>query len=268
MNHTVLSTEEPVFVCGVPKSGTTMVGQLLANHSDYQTDFDIDPSIEFLKYVAKTMDDYFFFSETPGTALGDRDKYWKDNDYAEWHLLNIEYFQGLHLSYRRGATRWGSSSCLTYLYRDMLWKWFPQATFLMVMRDPRDLWCSFRQLHMREGISDAWEHFLNYRGATIPPRDEDQRFKFIEYHEVVHNPKLVFDTLGLSVPENYLNGVRDIFVGRTKGDEQDTIDELESGKNIITSRVGRWKRDLSEAEIVKCMGAFPEECEYYDSLDL
>jgi hypothetical protein len=268
MSHTALSSEEPVFVCGVPKSGTTLVGQLLSNHPDFQTDFDIDPSIEFLKYVESTMNDFFFFSENSGTILGDRDKYWKDNDYAEWHLLNIKYFQGLHLSYRRGATRWGSSSCLTYLYRYMLWRWFPKATFLMVMRDPRDQWCSFRKLHMRAGIPNAWDHFLNYRGSTIPYRVDTPRFKFIEYHEVVYNPTIVFDTLGLCVPENYLNGVRDIFIGRTKGNQQEMTVELRSGQDMITSRIGRWKRDLNTDEIAKCLQAFPAECAYYDSLDL
>jgi len=268
MNHMALYPERPVFVCGVPKSGTTLVGQLLSNHSDLQTDFDIDPSIAFLKYVTSTMEDYFFFSEIPDTILAERDSYWKNNDHREWHLLNIEYFKRIHISYRAGAKRWGSSSCLTYLHRDILWKWFPEATFLMVMRDPRDQWCSFRHLHMREGIPDCWDHFVKYRRFSIPPRDEDPRFKFIEYHEVVSNPTIVFDTLGLTVPENYLNGIRDVFIGRTKGNRADINNELRSGNQMITSRVGRWKRDLSKEEIVKCSEAFPEECAYYDSLGL
>ena len=58
-----LSTEEPIFVCGIPKSGTTMVGHLLSHHSDLQTNYDIDPASMFLRYVRDTMKDYFFFAE-------------------------------------------------------------------------------------------------------------------------------------------------------------------------------------------------------------
>ena len=261
-----LSTERPIFVCGVPKSGTTMVGQLLSNHADLQTDFDIDPSIAFLKYVKANMEDYFFFSEIPGTILADRDKYWKADDFREWHLLNIDYFQRLHLSYRAGATRWGSSSCSTYQHRDMIWNWFPEAIFLIVNRDPRDQWCSFKQLHMREGITNPWNHFVNFR-RTVPVGESDPRLRFVEYHEVVDDPTIVFDILGLTVPENYLNGMRDVFIGRTKGNNQQGIEKDLQFGDIITSRVGRWKRDLRMKEIVRCYKEFPNECSYYDTLN-
>jgi len=262
----ILSAEEPIFVCGVPKSGTTMVGQILANNPDLQTDSDIVPALDFIRHVEKTYKDFFFFNEQPGTILGDMDKYWTDNDYREWHLLNLEYFKSIHYSYRMGARHWGSSSPLCYQHTSLLWKWFPKAVFLMVMRDPRDQWSSFKHLHMRKG-ADSWKSF-NYCHVTLPSRGNNHpQIKFVEYHEVVHNPTIVFDTLGLSVPENCTKGMRDIFLCRTHGNA-DMIDELRRGTDMITSRIGRWKRDLNGDEIRRCTEAFPKECEYYDNLDL
>ncbi len=261
-----LSSERPIFVCGVPKSGTTLVGRLLANHTDCRTDYDIDPSIRFLRYVRDTMDDYFFFSEPENSPMAAANEYWIKDDFRTWHLMNIEYYQQFHKSYRTGAPRWGSSSCYSHYHRKILWKWFPEAIFLIVRRDPRDHWCSFKHLYVNFEV-DQWDWFVESRGR-LPTVGEDERIQFVEYHEVVRDPTVIFDTLGLSVPENYLTGVRDVFLHRTRGSKvADWIGNVRSGEQLITSSIGRWKRDLSEEEIQRCVDTFPEECEYYDGLD-
>lgn len=263
---TALSTEKPIFVCGVPKSGTTLVGQLLSNHPDVSIDYDVNATVPFLRYVQAMQSDFFFFSDIPTTPMGRQDAYWRKDGFRAWNLLNIEYFQGLHQSYsRHGVHRWGSSTCFSHVFRHTLWKWFPQAQFFVVMRDPRDHWCSFKYLHMPK-YPDRWNNFVRCVGE-LPGKGEDPRIKFVEYHEVVKNPTLVYDLLGLETPENYLDGVLEIFLGRTLGREpKEWVDDLREGKKLMTSRVGRWKRDLSEEEVQRCTEVFPETCEYYDDL--
>lgn len=248
MNHTVMSSEQPIFVCGVPKSGTTLVGQLLSNHPDITIDYDIDPTVHFLKYVESAQASNLFLEEKP----------------EGWESLNIEYFQKLHHSYQSGAKRWGSSTCLVHLYRHRVWEWFPLAQFVAVLRDPRDHWCSFKHLYI-PNRDDRWEHFMRcHRG--LPKPGEDSRMKFVEYHEVIKNPTVVFDALGLKTPKDYLDGVLEVFLSRTLGDHtKEWMIELRKGSKIITSRVGRWKRELNEDEVQRCIEAFPEACEYYDS---
>ncbi len=268
MSHTALSTEEPIFVCGVPKSGTTMVGNLLANHSSAKTDYDIDISTAFLEYVIRSMKDYYFFKEQLHTPMEKANRFWNAEDHREWHLLNLRYFADLHQSHRSGSPRWGSSTTFTYIYRSLIWKWFPRATFLMVMRDPRDNWCSYKHLHVNgvKNETEKWNRFVHHHKNTIPRRDEDPRIIFIEYHEVVHNPTMVFDILGLSTPENYLNNMITVYLGRSNGDKvYSPAKELREGSPMVTSRVGRWKRDLSVEEVTRCTETFPKECEYYDN---
>jgi len=139
----------------------------------------------------------------------------------------------------------------------------------MVMRDPRDQWCSYKHLYITgvKNETEKWKRFVHEHKNTIPQRDEDPRIKFIEYHEVVHNPTMVFDILGLSTPENYLNNMEAVYIGRSNGDKVNSpAKELRGGSPIVTSRVGRWKRDLSAEEIQRCLETFPTECEYYDNV--
>ena len=76
---------------------------------------------------------------------------------------------------------------------------------------------------------------------------------------------MVFDILGLSTPENYLNNMETVYLGRSNGDNAAAIKAMKETGPMVTSRVGRWKRDLSAEEVTRCMKAFPKECEYYDN---
>lgn len=267
----VISTDEPIIVCGIPKSGTTMVGHLLSHHPDLLTNYDIDVSTMFLSWLRKTMKDHFFFAERNNDAIGFESQYWMNNEMREWHLLNMEYFRGMHISYRVGAPRWGSSSCFTYYSRELLWTWFPKATLLMVARDPRDHWCSFKHLHIVDckDKESQWRRFVSLY-KNLPARNEDPRMKFVEYHDVLRDPTIVFDILGLAAPENYLDGMEEIYYARTRGDVEykpkRTWQEGD-GNPMVQSRVGRWKRDLSEEEIQRCTEALPELCAYYDAVE-
>lgn len=266
MNPTALSTDRPIFVGGIPKSGTTLVGQLLSNHPDVSIDYDVNATILFFRYVEEMQKNYFFFTDNPNTPMGQQDAYWRKDGFRAWHQLNINYFRGLHQSYHKGSKRWGSSTCFTYTFRKTVWGWFPQAQFVMVMRDPRDHWCSFKYLNMPK-YPDRWKNFVRLT-RELPDKTEDSRMKFVEYHEVVENPTLVYDVLGMEAPENYLDGVLEVFLGRTLGDNPKAwVDDLREGRKLVTSRVGRWKRDLSREEVQRCTEAFPEACEYYDDLD-
>jgi len=249
------SNERPIFVGGVPKSGTTLVGQLLSNHSSISIDFDIDPTIHFLKYVKNVRRDCF------------SNMCWGNNEFRVWDEMNVDYFHKLHQSWKNQICRWGSSTCYTYLYRDIVCGWFPMAQFIIVRRDPRDLWCSYKQQHnpyIPDPI-DRWNYFVT-RITNLPKPGNDKRIIQLEYHEVVRDPSIVFIALELDVPRNYTNGTRNVLFRRSLGLTSDEAIRAVCGNSIITSRVGRWRRDLSEEEIRRCNEVFPELCDYYDNV--
>lgn len=251
-----------------------MVGKLLSSHSSMQTDYDIDISMDFLKYAANSRQNYYyFFNEHMHSPMEKANRFWNDDDNREWHLLNLRYFEDLHQSYKAGAPRWGSSTCYTFIHRQLIWKWFPKATFLMVMRDPRDHWCSYKHLHI-VGTDDTdesakWDKFVCHHKGLLPSRHEDPRIKFIEYHEVVRDPTMVYDMFELSVPENYLDNMLQVYLVRSLGGSgYNPVRELQNTNPMVTSRVGRWKNELSDEELRRCTEAFPELCKYYDRADV
>ncbi len=258
----MLSTERPIFVGGVAKSGTTLVGHLLSNHPTVDIDYDIGPSLHFLRYARDAANDHFFFSnENPPSPMWKRNQHWLKDDRREWHLLNMDYFQSMHRGYGR-AHRWGSSTCATYQHRKLLFKWYPNATFVIVKRDPRDLWCSHRKL-VNPNIDNKWDDFIKTYSSL--PTENEKGIKVIEYHDVVTRPELVFTLFDLDIPQNYLSGVQEVFLARTLGSDP-RLWKSELGEGLIRSRIGKWQRELSPREIRMLELAFPEECEYYDKV--
>jgi hypothetical protein len=218
------------------------------------------------------MKNFFFLKAATIMPLLDGNiRYWHENDFENFHELNREYFTRMHQAWDK-EVRWGSSNNLQILYIDLIWRWYPKAEFIFLARDPRDNWSSFRShLHPRSmsGEWDHWELFVDrFRRIRKIMKDlrDDPRTYTVEYHEVVHNPLLVYEMLGIEPPENYLENADIVLLGRSYG--LTTPEALQVVRDkIITTRVGRWKRDLSEEEVRKCTEAFPEECAYYDGID-
>ena len=259
-----LSTEQPIFVCGLPKSGTTLVGQLLSNHPDIAIDYDIEAILHFLWYAKHTQEDFWFFAEPEHSIIDRSNEFWRANDWREWHLLNIDYFQKMHQGFRNGFPHWGNSTCFIYRHQDIIWSWFPRAKFAVVRRDPRDHWCSFKELYTPQH-PDKWEWFVkNHR--KLPPEGNDPRSITIEYHEAVRNPESVFESLGFLAPEHYLNGTMEVYLARSHGSSRDERRLAVQNRNtsLVQSRVGRWKRELPPDEVRRCYETFPELCAYYD----
>ena len=237
-----------------------MVGRLLSNVPGVTIDYDIDASQHFLRYVKTAQENLYFFSSPEYTVMDRANEPWRRDDFAMWHRANIDYFQNLHHSFRSGTTHWGSSTCWTYLFRDIIWHWYPDAKIVFMHRDPRDQWASFKHLPMPPG-KNSFRYFKESM-ETIP---DDDRLIHLQYHEVVADPTIPFKRLGFELPQDYLDGMVEVFLGRTRGStSEDWRDSLRDG--IVQNRVGRWKRDLTSNEVALVTVAFPELCDYYDEV--
>ena len=214
-----------------------------------------------MRYVKTAQENLYFFAEPEHTPMHRANEFWRANDFHAWHWMNMDYFQKLHQSFREGVTHWGSSTCWTYLFRDIIWDWYPEAKIVFMHRDPRDQWASFKHLEL-PNHPDKFQYFKESM-RTIP---DDDRLIHLQFHEVVEDPKIVYQRLGFPVPRNYLHGVREVFLSRTQGTTaEDWQSEITVG--IVKTRVGRWRRDLTSNEIALVSVAFPELCAYYDEAE-
>ncbi len=263
--------DRPLFISGMPKSGTTLVNNLLTNHPDFKIDYDNEAIQQFLTYVHATMKNFFFLKAANNVPpLHEQVVYWQENDFERYHELNKDYFTRMHMAWNSGL-RWGSSNSLQGVFHKLIWRWYPKAEYIFVQRDPRDNWSSFRSHehpYSESGEWDHWDLFVHrYKKITsvMDRLRDDPRTYYLQYHEVVHDPMLVYRTLGIKPPENYLNNADKVLFDRSYGLTSPEAKEV-LDKKIITSRVGRWKRDLSPEEIQRCQQTFPELCAYYDEV--
>lgn len=255
----------------MPKSGTTLVNNLLTNHPDYQIDYDNEAIQQFLVYVGKTMSDFFFLKAAENVPPLERQVvYWQENDFERFHELNKDYFTRMHMGWNSGL-RWGSSNSMQAVFHNLVWRWYPKAEYVFVQRDPRDNWASFRSHRHPLSDSGEWDHwdlfvyrYTKIQGVMDRFRD-DPRTYYLQYHEVVHDPLIVYRTLGIEPPRDYLLNAERVIYDRSYGLTTEEAKKVASEK-IITSRVGRWRRDLSPMEVARCYERFPEICAYYDEV--
>jgi tetratricopeptide (TPR) repeat protein len=122
-----LETETPVFIVGLPRSGTTLTEQILASHSQ------VHGAGELL-FARDSFESVPGATNQPATsvmAIGNLDQAATER-LAQWHL---ERLQGL----APGATHVVDKMPENYLYLGFLATLFPRARFIQCCRDLRDV---------------------------------------------------------------------------------------------------------------------------------
>ena len=271
-------SDRPLFVTGINKSGTTLVGNLVNNHPDFEINFDNEAVLQFLTYARRLLGNYFFrhadvnvspsSNEETTPVLDSPIVRLRNNDNQLFHEMSAQYFTMLHMNLE-GGLRWGSSTPMQSAFSDLIWRWYPKAEFLLVRRDPRDVWASFKTLYDPSTHNEPvahWRRFVVKMKSVFQHIEQlrtDSRVHVVEYHEVVQRPSIVYKTLGISTPDDYLYNTDTVLYQRSNGMRRDDFVAAKRNK-VITTRVGRWRRDLTPLEIAQCFKEFPEMCDYYD----
>ncbi len=151
------ASRRPVFVFGLPRSGTTLVEQILASHSRAfgagelplaRRSFDSIPAL-------------IGSQDSPGKCLGRLDRQAIDV-LAERHLEALRSMDG------GGAERVVDKMPENYLFLGILSAMFPHATFIHCRRDSRDValscWLTdFRNIHWSNDPLHIGARFAQYQ---------------------------------------------------------------------------------------------------------
>ncbi len=176
-------SRRPVFVFGLPRSGTTLIEQVLASHSQVHGAGELRLARRSFESIPATL-------ERPGAA--------RDNIQFLHHAAVLRLAE-THLE-RLAAIDQGASARIVdkmpdnYMYIGLLSIMFPRATFIHCRRDLRDIAVSCWMTDFR---SIRWSNDLN----TIAAR-------FQQYHRVMSHWKQVLPVPILEV--NYEDTVTDL----------------------------------------------------------
>ena len=245
--------ESPIFICGFPKSGTTLLTQLFNNLPS----IFIDIELHFAPFFLKMIDDTLISGEITTTVkkpdpLATRILELSKNNFEGYYEWCREAFRELHTGYAKGL-RWGNNCKPTIDSIPTLRTLFPDAIIINMLRDPRDVWASIKCAKWKglEFFNDMPYFLSRYR--RVYELAQYQNVTTLLYENLIIDPQSAFDLIGETYNPNCLKDTGKIFRYRTLPLGKTNFDD-----GIYTSRIGRFVKDLPSLEIVMLEDAFSD----------
>ncbi|WP_111977676.1 tetratricopeptide repeat-containing sulfotransferase family protein [Algibacillus agarilyticus] len=236
-NQSNISPAKPIFVVGMPRSGTTLVERILSNHSTVNSAGELQQFGWLLKKMSG--------STTPD--LLDQDTLMQANniDYAQ---LGQAYLNSTQI-YAQDADLFIDKMPLNLLYVGHIIKALPHAQVVCLLRNPLDtIVGNYRQLfavnysfynYAYDLISLANYYVEFYKLAHHWQKAFPQHFKIVNYEQLVRDPQnqitALLNTCGLSTEAS-------CFQIETNQSPVATASAIQVREPINTRSIGRWQK--------------------------
>ena len=255
------SCNGPVFIIGMPRSGTKLLRSLLNNHSQiaittYESGLipffyknfsnygDVKIKNNFHKFYQKFSQTTFFTRLTKDDAFINEDLWFKDILDGSFPEV-IEVFYTIYAQ-SRNKNIWGDKTP-SYIYEiPLLSRLFPQAKFVHIIRDVRDYSLSVKKA-WNKNIFRASQRWTD---AIEGCRRDVEKSKVEAYLEIKYEHLI-------SHPESTLTSVCDFLHIPYEKDMNKLIKSPENLaatkgiKNIVTDNSGKWKTQMKASTILK-----------------
>lgn len=197
MNQEKVS-ESPVFIVGVPRSGTTLVSSMLSAHPNIA----ISPETHFLNNWAKPN------LENNLSSKQDIDSFWDCYSHSDrfshlgldancveaGFISTVEEFGYKAIfstilqeyAHKLDKRRWGEKTPSHYLHIDTLLEWYPQARIIWMLRDPRSVVASLMKVDWASSYTHVNAKLWRDSAILFEKKwVEDNRVKLVKYESLV-----------------------------------------------------------------------------------
>jgi protein-tyrosine sulfotransferase len=231
-----VSETAPIVIGGCGSSGTTLLRRMLNRHPAIVCGAE---STVFLERVTGPAE----LGPRMGFAPSEIERWQRESrSQAEF----IDRFQAACLAHARKSI-WADKTPENITRVDFVWRHFPKARFVHMIRDGRDVACSLRRQSWMKlddrSADDIAARCATYWVERVSTRHRlagDPRYTELRYEDLVRQPEktlhALMETLGLEWSDRM-----------HAPDEQDRGDP--AAGPAFTSSVGRWRKELSEPEI-------------------
>lgn len=279
------SKEKAIFIGGCGRSGTTLLRIILGRHPIVWSgpELNIHANIleaHYRRYPFLPKKAYLLYDEEVIKELASKFKVNKeeiinirDKSTSLPHFIDLLFST---LSSRAGKSRWIEKTPKNVTALDFIFSYFPEATFIHVIRDGRDVAASLRN-HPKHFIVDgvALPSLINRPieesvGRWLSDVEAGKRFRGhpryteVRYEDLVERPEEVISSL-LSVldlpPDERLLSPD----GRELVEVVHFLPSARAVEKINSESIGRWKKDISKDEalyIEKMAGPLLRELKY------
>lgn len=266
------NAKPPIFIIGNPRSGTTMLRLMLTCHPDigippesgwfihlyqkyHQTIFDQVAMTEFLNNL----------SHSPKIEGWELDYSQLQQFLAKNLPLNYcDLISQIYYFYinTQDKCRWGDKNNFYLKHIKTIYKLFPNAYFIHIIRDGRDVACSYRNLSQAQGqyapdlpasvCGAAYDWVRNIRKIqdSFQQINHNQTIT-IHYEDLTQDAEKTLQKICTFIGETYDSKMLDFAEENKQKQLEPKVfmgwKELTS-KPLTTSRVKRWKREMFEED--------------------
>jgi len=232
----------PIFIGGHHRSGTTLIRVMLHRHPHIACGpesqlLEHTSFIDFHEYVTGSWGPILELFNLDGRDIDGAMAAFMDNFFSRYAL-------------ERGKSRWGEKTPKNILRIAYLFRLFPDARFIHMMREPRDIHCSVKE--KAATTTTRWSDITAERtargwvramGCGLPWRDDSVRYLEVRYEDLVHDAAHVMRRVLIFLDEPWSDSVLEA---------QAANPVFASGnvnQQVFTTSVGRWRRDLSHEDL-------------------
>jgi hypothetical protein len=259
----------PVFIVGHPRSGTTLMQQVLSVHKEIwsvpetfwfshilppEPNWDIRQiSPEMLNGIIERLREKSIISLSEATQANLREAA-QNGELSEAALLNA-VMQDQKIEEDAAAERWLEKTPYHVYHLPKLWRMFPDALIIGVMRDPRDV-ISSRVKRKKPGPNRDMRVFRNSKSwnraiEALEAQRDNPQFLHIRYEDFITDPQQVLNKMASHIqiePDvTALDRFTDSFAHITinKGSDSKVLNNTQA----LVDQRGVWRERLNPDEI-------------------
>lgn len=280
--------DRPVFICGHPKAGTSLLRAVLDSHPQLVV---YPEETKFFRRTLPQLDDQAFEAQIKlaeralihifhwnraepdpsQTGFTDRDYSSIPYEVVRTNMVELLKSRSSHpgdllsaavLAYGMTAgaslpetSHWVEKSPYNEYYANQIFSWWPEARCIHILRDPRDNFASYRRKHTdwnAEFFSSNWSRSTD-AGMNNQRIFGEDRYWFVRFEDLARSPEEYLSRLAIflniSWNPSLINPTR---AGQQWGGNSMFEDQFE---HISTAPLSRWKDSLSQldAEVITLM---------------
>lgn len=287
------SYDRPVFICGYPKSGTTLLVSLLDGHKDLLV---IPEESKFFRKVlpknpAKRFDTLFqdtgiasiqrgLVDEPSGLRdyrnvdfdllLSAANEYWENSSKSSKDLLEC-LVHGISRSTEKNYfLHWVEKTPRTELYLQNITEWWPNSSAIFMMRDPRQTFCSHREYQKKKSKPSKImiDHFVKKWMESVYTfrkyLESGGRGMIIRYEDLTQEPVRIMKELAcfldISFNDSLLSPTRSgqKWEGNSAGDSQ--FHRVKAHPDNFLEKLSKDEIDKIEVSLEELMRHYSYDC--------
>lgn len=271
--------ESPIFIFGNPRSGTTLLRLMVNAHPEIV----VAPECGFAQWLhedfkgwkEKNVEDEIILQDFIDKLFASRkfDTWGLDEKMVAENVISLrpknyaQLVSSIYFTYAKSKsnsfTRWGDKNNYYIDHIELIFELFPNAKAILIVRDGRDVACSYRELAKRKidsryspnlpvsmkEIAAEWRK-NNKKALDDLKKFAPSGFHTIRYEDMVTESEEAMVALCNSIGLEYSTEMLDYHKDVKRNEPEEFLQWKEKTlKRPMTTQVGRYNQDLTKEEI-------------------